>query len=195
MNVLIIPEDFRKDQYVLKPIISEMLKATGISRAEVRLCLQPLLGGISQCLDWGRISEILDRYSGMVDLFLLCVDRDGQAGRKDALTRLEELAAGLLPAGKRLLGENAWQEIEVWVLAGHDLPSGWSWRSIREEVNPKEVYFEPFAKQRGVHQSPGGGRKTLAEQAARRYDRVRQLCPEDIAAMEDRIRGWLQGMR
>jgi hypothetical protein len=193
MNVLIIPEDFRKDQYVLKPIISEMLKAAGTVRAEVRVCLEPLLGGISQCLDWGRISAILDRYSGMVDLFLLCVDRDGQAGRKDSLARLEELAAGLLPKGKRLLGENAWQEIEVWVLAGHDLPSNWVWRDVRAEVNPKEAYFEPFATQQGVHQSPGGGRKTLAQQAARRYNRIRQLCPEDVATLEARVRGWIEG--
>src|SRR5207302_573337 len=141
-------------QYVLKPIVSEMLRVAGISRVEVRVCLEPLLGGISQCLDWGKISAILDRYRGMVDLFLLCVDRDGQAGRKDALTRLEGLAARLLPDGKRLLGESAWQEIDVWVLAGHDLPPDWSWRAIREEVNPKEPYFEPFARQRGLHQSP-----------------------------------------
>lgn len=193
MNVLIIPEDFRKDQYILKPIITEMLKALGIPRAEVRVCQEPLLGGISQSLDWGRINEILDRYRGMVDLFLLCVDRDGQPGRKAALTRLEEQAAAQLAEGKRLLGENAWQEIEVWVLAGHDLPSNWVWRDIRAEVNPKEAYFEPFATQQGVRQSPGGGRKALAQQAARRYSRIRRLCPEDVAALEARIRDWMQG--
>ncbi len=71
MNVLIVPEDFRKDQYVLKPIIAEILRAAGSVRPEIRVCLEPLLGGISHCLDWVKISAILDRYSGMVDLFLI----------------------------------------------------------------------------------------------------------------------------
>ena len=37
------------------------------------------------------------------------------------------------------------------------------------------------------------GRKTLAEEAARRYDRIRQLCPEDIADLEDRVRSFVEG--
>lgn len=77
-------------------------------------------------------------------------------------------------------------EIEVWVLAGHNLPSDWNWQVIRNEVNPKETYFFPFAEQRNLLDAPGEGRKTLAEEAARRYDRIRQLCPEDIAELEDR---------
>lgn len=35
MNVLIIPEDFRKDQYVLKPIIQKIFKALGKSNTKV----------------------------------------------------------------------------------------------------------------------------------------------------------------
>ena len=89
--------------------------------------------------------------------------------------------------------ENAWQEIEVWVLAGHDLPSDWNWQVIRDEVNPKETYFLPFATQRKLLDAPGEGRKTLAEEAARRYDRIRQLCPEDIADLEDRVRSFVEG--
>ena len=77
MNVLIIPEDFRKDQYVLKPIVTAMLKAAGTPRARIE----------------------------------------------------------------------------------------------------------------------GGGRKMLALEAARRYDRIRQLCPEDVAALEIRIRDWMKEAR
>jgi dihydrodipicolinate synthetase family protein len=121
--------------------------------------------------------------------------RQDQSLDLDATARhLEVLIAsgvsGLIMLGS--LGENTWQEIEVWVLAGHDMPSDWVWRVIRAEVNPKEAYFEPFATQQGVHQSPGGGRKTLAQQAARRYHRIRQLCPEDVAALEARIRDWIE---
>ena len=77
MRVLAIPEDFRKDQYILQPILSALLEAAGKPKARVRVCTDPLLGGISQALRWERIVEILDRYRGMVDLFVLCVDRDG----------------------------------------------------------------------------------------------------------------------
>ncbi len=121
MKVLIIPEDFRNDQYVLQPIIEAMLKA--------------------------------------------------------------EFAPGC-----RFFAENAWQELEVWLLAGHDLPREWSWQEIRQERDPKERYFVPFARMRGVLGEPGGGRKSLAAEAASRYSRIRSLCPEDIAALEDKIR-------
>jgi hypothetical protein len=94
-----------------------------------------------------------------------------------------------LPVGRRFLAENAWQEIEVWVLAGHDLPNDWSWAAIRAERDVKEAYYQPFARSQGVFNSPGEGRRKLAEDAAKRYGRVRQLCPEDIRALEERIRG------
>lgn len=85
------------------------------------------------------------------------------------------------------IAENAWQEIEVWVLAGHNLPNNWNWQTIRQEIHPKETYFEPFAKQRNVLDTPGEGRKPLAEEAAKRYERIYQLCPEDIQNLEARI--------
>jgi hypothetical protein len=147
-----------------------------------------LLGGISQALNWERISEILERYKGMVDLFLLFVDRDGEEGRKQVLERLEMQAKNKLPTGKIFLAENAWQEGEVWVLAGHSLPKNWVWQDIRQETNPKELYFMPFAKQRSLLAEPGGGRKTLALEAAKQYGRIRQLCPEDVFSLEERIK-------
>jgi hypothetical protein len=190
MNVLVIPEDFRKDQYILKPIIAAMLVAVGGPRATVRVCQDPLLGGIGEALKWERIEEILRRYRYQVDLFLLCVDRDGEAGRRDQLDRLERQAATSLGEGCLLLAENAWQELEVWTLAGHDFLPGWRWAAIRAERDPKERYFAQLARQRTLLLEPGGGRKTLSEEAARRYGRIRRRCPQDIAALEDRIRAW-----
>jgi hypothetical protein len=191
MNVLVIPEDFRKDQYILKPIVEVMMTNLGKPRAKVIVCKEPLLGGVDEALKWERIAEIIGRYRSMVDLFLLCVDRDGRQERRTRLDHVEHMAAALLAAGRLLLGENAWQELEVWVLAGHTLPASWSWREIRQEVHPKEAYFTPFARQRGVQDGPGEGRRLLALEAARRYDRIRQLCPEDVAVLEDRIRRWV----
>lgn len=191
MNVLVIPEDFRKDQYMLKPIIEAMMRDVGKPKAKVRVCQDPLLGGIDQALKWERIEEIINRYKGMVNLFIMCVDRDGKEARKAVLGNIEKEAANILTSGRLLLAENAWQEIEVWVLAGHNLPSNWNWQEIRKEVHPKENYFLPFAKMRSLLDEPGEGRKTLTEEAAQQYRRIRQLCPEDIAALEDRIRSWL----
>ena len=191
MKVLVIPEDFRKDQYVLKPLVEAMMAAVGKPRATVRVCQEPLMGDVNQALKWERIQQVLDRYRGMVDLYLLLVDRDGEPHRRERIDKLEAKAAETLPSSRLLLGENAWQEVEVWVLAGHELPSEWAWNEIRAHPHPKEHYFEPFSRLRGLTEAPEGGREVLAKAAAARYERVRQLCPEDVGALEHRIRDFI----
>lgn len=187
MNVYVIPEDFRKDQYILKPIVKAMLAAIGKPRANVRVCQDPLLGGVTEALKWERIKEILDLYRGMVQVFLLIVDRDGQDGRRIALNTLEKKAVAALPEDRIFFAENAWQEVEVWLLAGHDLPKAWSWQNIRQDPNPKEAYFLPFAENRGVTDEPGQGRKSLAREAAGNYAKIRSRCTEDVVALEKRL--------
>ena len=49
-----------------------------------------------------------------------------------------------------------------------------------------------MAEKRGLLTEPGEGRKTLGEEASRRYGRVRQLCLEDIQALESRIAIYLE---
>lgn len=191
MRVLVIPEDVKNDQYILKPIVEAMLQAVGKPHARVTVCQNPRLRGISQALKWDYISEIVEQYKGMYQLLLLCVDRDGEPDRRQSLDRLEEQASTVLHGGRLLLAEHAWQEIEVWLLAGHDLPAEWTWQAIRAERDAKERYYLPFAMQRDVWQRPAQGRKTLAAEAARRYERIRQRCPEDIAHLEQRIRVWI----
>jgi hypothetical protein len=192
MKILVIPEDFRKDQYMLKPIITAMMAKLGKPSTKVMICQDPLLGGISEALKWENIENIINQYP-IVDLFLLCVDRDGKEGRKTALEKIEEKAAQILSTQRFLLAENAWQEIEVWVLAGQNLPTDWNWRDIRNEINPKETYFLPLSQQRNLLNDPGEGRKTLAEEAVKRYDRIRKLCPEDIINLENRINNYITG--
>jgi len=195
MKVLVIPEDFRKDQYVLKPIVQAMLASLGQPNSIVRVCLDPLLGGVHQATRWDRIAEILELYAGMIDLFLLCIDRDGDPGRRTALDRIEARAAATLPQGRLLLTEHAWQELEVWVLAGHLLQKGWVWKDIRAERDPKERYYLPFAKSRGLHQTQDEGRGTLSREAAQNYRRLKQRCPEDIGALHAKIEAWLASRR
>ena len=62
--------------------------------------------------------------------------------------------------------------------------------AVRSERDSKEHYFEPIAKARGLLDSPGRGRRTLAAEAARNYAKVRQNCPE-VRDLEDRIRRWI----
>ena len=42
MTVLIVPEDFSKDQFILKPIFSRLLASVGKPRAKVHVCRDPL---------------------------------------------------------------------------------------------------------------------------------------------------------
>ena len=181
MKALIIPEDFRKDQHILTPIFTRLLRNIGDTSPKVRICRDPLLGGVGEALKLERISEILEANAGMYDLFILCVDRDGVVGRRQRLDDIER------EFGPAFLAENAWEELETWVLAGLALPSGWRWQEVRAEIHVKERYFEPLAAQRGLSGAPGGGRKTLGEEASRNISAIRQKCPEDFDALALRI--------
>ena len=102
MRVLIIPEDFRKDQYILKPIFDRLFQSIGKPKARIQVCREPVMRGVVEALKSGRISEIAERYKGMTDLFILCVDRDGREGRRQ---RLNEIEAEF---GASFFTENAW---------------------------------------------------------------------------------------
>ena len=191
MDVLGIPEDFRKDQYILKPLVQSMMTALEKPKANVRVCQDPLLGGISQALDWENIEEILDRYKGMVQVFLLLVDRDGETGRRAALDNIQIKAGTRLETAARsgfLLAEHAWQEVEIWALAACDnLPSDWCWEAMRAERDVKETYFIPYVRRTNYRNQPGEGRLPLGKRIPRKYQRVKTKCPEDVAALEAQI--------
>ncbi len=189
IKVLVIPEDFRKDLPVLKPIVRKLMTEV-VGKAAVMVCQDPLLGGVSEALKWQRIAEVIDMYP-MVDLFLLIVDRDGLPGRRVSLDSLETRAASL-ERPRVLIGACAWQEVEVWLLAGmKDLPKEWSWSEVRAERDPKELYFEPYARQRGLLGHQNEGRDVLAREASRRYrSRIRMRCPE-VKRLEGHVRSAL----
>lgn len=191
MNVLVIPEDFRKDQFILQPIISAMFSRLG-QPAIVEVLKDPLIGGIEQATKREVLEEILQDNKWKVDLFLLCVDRDAEDGRRGALNGLEANLNAVLDAAKFMVAENAWQELEVWVLAGHDLPPAWGWGDVRRERDPKERYFDKLVAARGLQDDAGGGRKTLGIEAARKYRRVHSRCREDVQVLEKRIGRWIQ---
>ena len=183
MRVLVIPEDSRKDKYILKPLFESLFRSIGKSQARIRVCEDPVLGGVTEALKSGNISEVIRRQGGMTQIYILCVDRDGDARRRQRLRDMEH-EFGI---GRVFLAENAWQELETWVLAGLDLPAGWNWQSVRAEIQVKETYFEPLVDERNLSQALGGGRKPLAEEAARRINLIRQKCPEDFDALARRL--------
>ena len=183
MNVLIIPEDFRNDQYILKPLFSRLFQSIGKSRVRVDVCRDPLLRGVGEALKSERIAEVVRKHRGMTDIFLLCIDRDGDTNRRQSLNRLEAQFRGI----QTFLAENAWEEIETWILAGLNLPADWNWKTVRAEVQVKEIYFEPLVAQRSLSDAPGGGRKPLAEEASHRINAIRQKCPEDFDALARRL--------
>lgn len=184
MRVLVIPEDFRNDQYILKPLFVQLFKKIRASRAKVRVCQDPPLRGVTEALKVSRIQGIVELYDGTTDIFVLCVDRDGKEGRRERLDQLEQ-EFGV--AGRVFLAENAWEECETWALAGLILPPEWKWSEIRAEVDVKERYFDRLAVIREVERSEGGGRKILGAEAARNLKAIRQKCPEDFDALARRL--------
>ena len=188
MNVLIIPEDFRNDQYILKPLFSRLFRSIVKRRVHVDVCRDPLLGGVGEALKPERIAEVIGKYGGMMDIFILCIDRDGEQGRRQRLDQIEAEFGDV----RVFLAENAWEEIETWLLAGLDLPANWNWRTVRAEVQVKETYFEPLTVQRNLSDTLGGGRKHLGEEASRRINAIRQKCPEDFDALAQRLEAAIQ---
>ena len=192
MNVLIIPEDFRKDQYILKPLFTRLFRQLGVRSVEVEVCQNPLLGGVGEALKSDNMTRILERRRGMYDLYILCVDRDGEVGRRQRLDDIEAAIQARFGDRVRFFAENAWEELETWVLAGLDLPGEWRWADVRTEIHVKEQYFEPLAIMRGLAGSTGGGRRALAEEASRRILAIRRKCPEDFNALAERLETGVQ---
>ena len=183
MRVLIVPEDFSKDQYLLKPLFARLFRSLHKQTVRVTVCQDPRLGGVVEALKQERLTGIVERYRGMTDVFILCVDRDGDVNRRQVLDRLEDAFAGR-PV---FLAENAWEELEAWTLAGLELPDDWRWRDVRAAVDVKERYFDKLARERGLADAAGGGRKRLGEEAAGRIDAIRRKCPEDFDHLARRI--------
>ena len=146
-----------------------------------------MLGGVGEALKLERIAAIVHDNLGMTDLFVLCVDRDGVTGRRQRLDAIEAQIQAQFGDRVRFLAENAWEELETWVLAGLDLPREWRWRDVRAEIHVKEQYFEPLAAQRGLSGATGDGRKALAEEASRHVRAIRRKCPEDFDSMARRL--------
>ena len=188
-KVLVIPEDFTKDEHVLKPLIERILADAGRANPTIQVCRDPNFGGISEALKIERLrTDVIARYP-MVDLFVLLVDRDGKAGREVTLANIEtELTEEMAQRNGRFLAELARQEVEVFVLAGHDLPEGWTWQEIRADADVKNTAFQDLVKAMDTGKLPHYGRKKLMAEGIRNWARIRSRCPEDIGSLIERLK-------
>ncbi len=182
MKILILLEDTPNDQHMAVPLVRALCQQRGIT-AKVAAS-QERLGSVEEAMNPERLIPIIESHQGMVDLFILIVDRDCRApdrprggDRAQGLAHLEQVIAskGVLGPGQRFITCQAEEELETWLLAAFDnLP----WQKVRNDCDPKESYFEPLARQRGVIENVGGGRQELMREAMGRFKRIWQLCPE-----------------
>ncbi len=132
--ILVVPEDFRNDRHILKPLFSRLFRSIGRPRAKVDICRDPLPGGVNETLKIQCIGEIVHRYGRATDIFILCIDSDGNEGRR---ARLDDIEAGFRN-DRAFHAVNAWEEIETWLLAGLKLPKGWRRKDVRAEIHVKD---------------------------------------------------------
>jgi hypothetical protein len=182
MKVLVIPEDPTLDQHILKPVVEHLFK--GLQRAaRVEVLQDPHLTGVSDALNGDILAHVLHT-NPMIDLFLLIVDRDCCEARQSVLdARLKEAAT----AGKAMFGCLAIEEVEVWALALHHVNG---WKQVRQECHPKEVYFEPLAKQNHWLEGVGKGRVQAMKALPGKFKTLRSRCSE-INVLQDQIAQWL----
>lgn len=190
-NVLVIPEDFTKDEHVLLPIVRRVLVDSGKPNAAVLVCRDPNFQGISGALDHNRVrEEVILRYP-MVDLFILIVDRDGRQGRAEAVAGLAGRVRSDLKDNQRFLSVLAHQEVEILPIAGHNLSTGWSWNEIREDGDVKNTYFMELAAREGTLLLPHHGRKKLMISAMKNWNRIKSRCPEETTELAQAIQDLL----
>ncbi len=179
MKVLVIPEDPTYDQYILKPVIERIFSDLKRS-ARIRVLWNPRLRSVNQALDSTVLADVVSSYP-MIDLFLVLVDRDGDADRRPAHARRRESEHG-----GRLIVCLAIEEVEVWMLAVHRARLSEPWRVVRGEVHPKERFAAPFLAAHAPKLGPGRGRKWAMRSLGSQWQGVLEVCPE-LAELKRRI--------
>jgi hypothetical protein len=182
VKVLVIPEDPKLDQYILKPVVARIFADLNKS-PRIEVLFNPRLRGVDQALSSAKLSQIVETFP-MIDLFLVIVDRDGVRSRQEIATVRET------EHPNRLFVCLAIEEVEVWMLAVHHQGLGTAWGEIRGEVNPKERFAIPFLKDRSPRLDPGQGRVWAMRDLGAQWRGVQERCPE-IKELKQRIEVWL----
>lgn len=187
-KVLVVPEDFTKDEHILKPMLERVLSDAGRPKAEVQVCRDPNFQGFAGALAQSRLrEEVIERYP-MIDLFILLVDRDGKPGRDQSTATLERELEPSLKPHQSFLALTARQEVEIFPIAGHSLAKGWNWKIIRTDPDVKDTYFVKLAKREKAIHLPYQGRKQLMSAAMKNWSRIKSRCPEETVGLAAKIK-------
>jgi hypothetical protein len=182
VKILVIPEDPKLDQYILKPVVARIFADLDKS-PRIDVLSNPRLRGVAEALDGAKLADIVATFP-MIDLFLVIVDQDGVKSRR------ETAAVREAEHPQRLFVCLAIEEIEVWMLAIHSRDLGTPWRDIREEIHPKERFAIPFLKERAPGLDLGQGRTWAMRELGGQWRGVLKRCPE-IRDLKQRLEVWL----
>lgn len=170
MKVLVIPEDPTYNGYILKPLIEKIMSSIGKPNAEVIVLTNPFATGYEMIK--AALPDICERYRHF-DCMLFLPDQDCQ----DRAAELANVETQAQQIGVKLLACAAVQEVEAWLLAGHTDKLNADWKTIRNDCDLKERYFNPFLAEHG-DRSVGDGRKRLMREALTHFDGILMRCPE-----------------
>lgn len=164
LRVMIIPEDPRLDTYIVQPVVQALLSELD-RPAHAETVRNPQVQGIEDAI--AKTPGIVARYP-QYDVFILVLDRDGNAGRTERMVALRDKVLHEVAPPRPLLWCLAEQEVEAWLLAAQwgacrkAFPD-WQWADVRAAVDAKERYFQRFFAQHRDLRLPGQGRGRLME--------------------------------
>lgn len=190
MKILVIPEDQRLDEHIVKPVIEALVNDIGLS-AQVTVLPEPRLRGASHVFSEKGVDgngppllETILAENPMVDCFILVIDRDCDRDGHVAKVAAREKRY------EKLLGCLAVQELEVWMLALYKdelmkegLVQGWN--EVRDECDPKERWAEPLLERLGSA-GPGGGRKRAMRALSGKLKTLMSLC-EEVRELREKL--------
>ena len=178
-TVLVIAEDPRNDEYLLRPIAEAVLAEAGRPRARIQVLMDPRLRGYDAALRTIR-GDLNVRY-GYKDLWLFFPDADRAS--PEAMATLER---SLRDKGVTLFCCPAEPEVEIYACAAYLPATPGAFREWKSHPRLKEDVFNPLLRKHGDPKSPGGGRRSMIRKALGRRRQFFQIFPE-IAALRDRI--------
>jgi len=185
MNLCIVPEDHRDDQYIVKPLFEKLLRESDkVPGGKPQVRLYQRTAGIDQIQS--KLSDVALRY-GHYDAIVVAVDRDCEESRRQSVEEwidrsdLREVRALTIPC-------IAVQEVEIWLLGLYDDRLDPYWKDVRSECSLKEFFFHDFLASYGDERAPGGGRKRLMKQGLEEasLSSLLQKC-EELQECLDRI--------
>lgn len=181
-KVLVIPEDPQNNGYILRPFVQRILEEANYPARDVAILSDPRPTGFDAALRIIKSGALAERWGRFAQLWLFIPDAD-----RAEPAAMNDLERSLADQRITLLCCPAIPELEAWLLAGSDHQWNEPWRVMRESLQFKEHYAEPFLAEFGNASAPGGGRGDLAVRALRNWSRIVSRCRE-IEHLVERLR-------